>query len=246
MPRFMYIGGAQIPITPPATDPFFSNVKLLMGFEGSDGSTAFVDESASPHTLTANGNAQIDTAKFKFGGSSGLFDGTSDYITFPRTDFVLGSNQFTCECWVWFNALPTGSNAGDIFMCHNTFASRGWRFGRSDGGGEIYFVSSSNGSTDAVLTVSSGAGITTGQWYFVAVDRDASNNLRLYLNGAMLVKQTDATNFFNSGASASIGGQPDNLRSLDGWLDEVRITVGVARYASDAGFVVPTEAFPRS
>ncbi len=33
---------------------------------------------------------------------------------------------------------------------------------------------------------------------------------------------------------------------LIGWLDELRITKGVARYASDGGFTVPTAAFPRS
>jgi hypothetical protein len=33
---------------------------------------------------------------------------------------------------------------------------------------------------------------------------------------------------------------------LNGWLDEIRITKGVARYASDSGYTVPTAAFPRS
>lgn len=31
---------------------------------------------------------------------------------------------------------------------------------------------------------------------------------------------------------------------MNGWLDEVRITKGVALYASDSGFAVPTAALP--
>jgi hypothetical protein len=34
--------------------------------------------------------------------------------------------------------------------------------------------------------------------------------------------------------------------TFGGWIDELRITKGVARYASDGGFTVPTAAFPRS
>ncbi len=56
-------------------DPFSSSVVLLSGFEGTDGSTTFLDESPAGRALTANGNAQIDTAQFKFGASSLLLDG---------------------------------------------------------------------------------------------------------------------------------------------------------------------------
>jgi len=32
---------------------------------------------------------------------------------------------------------------------------------------------------------------------------------------------------------------------FDGWIDELRITKDVARYASDSGFAVPTSVYPR-
>ena len=51
-----------------------SFTKLLLHCNGTDGSTTFTDEIGK--TVTANGNAQIDTAQSKFGGASGLFDGT--------------------------------------------------------------------------------------------------------------------------------------------------------------------------
>ena len=41
-------------------------------------------------------------------------------------------------------------------------------------------------------------------------------------------------------------GTLDTFNPLTGWIDELRITKGVARYDSDSGFTVPTAAFPRS
>lgn len=44
--------------------------------DGADAATTFTDSETTPKTVTANGNAQIDTAQSKFGGASALFDGT--------------------------------------------------------------------------------------------------------------------------------------------------------------------------
>src|SRR5262249_33755527 len=68
--------------------------KVLPDCDGGYGSTTFGDSNAggSAHIWTAGGNAQIDTADFKFGGASGLFDGSGDYVTTPaHADFQLGS-----------------------------------------------------------------------------------------------------------------------------------------------------------
>ena len=50
---------------------------------------------------------------------------------------------------------------------------------------------------------------------------------------------------FNFNTPLTIGGRA-TTQYLNGWIDEVRITKGVARYASDSGYTVPTAAFPRS
>ena len=64
---------------------------------------------ATGHTVTASGNAQIDTAQFKFGASSGLFDGNGDFLTTPdHADWVLGDLPFTIEGFVRFAGLNTG------------------------------------------------------------------------------------------------------------------------------------------
>jgi hypothetical protein len=59
----------SVPVDP-NTDPNFANVSLLLYGNGINGSTSITDNSPSPKTVTAVGNAQISTAKqSKFGGA---------------------------------------------------------------------------------------------------------------------------------------------------------------------------------
>ena len=90
--------------------------KLLLHFDGTDGSTTFVDSSPSGKTVTAVGNAQIDTAQYKFGGASGLFDGNGDYLSVPDSDdWYFGTGDFTIDAWARF------ANAN---VCHCICAQR--------------------------------------------------------------------------------------------------------------------------
>src|SRR5262245_10600539 len=78
---------------------------FLCHFEGTDGSTTFVDSSTFPNVITPSGNAQIDNAQFKFGSTSGLFDGSGDYLTVTmRSDFAVGYEDLTVDFWVRFNS----------------------------------------------------------------------------------------------------------------------------------------------
>ena len=63
--------------TDPATigDVNFADVSLLLHGDGTSGSTTITDSSSNAVVVTANGNAQIDTAVKKFGTGSIEFDG---------------------------------------------------------------------------------------------------------------------------------------------------------------------------
>ena len=63
------------------SDPDFASVVLLLHCNGADESTAFIDTSNSAHTITANGNAQVDTSEKKFGSGSLLLDGSNDSLS---------------------------------------------------------------------------------------------------------------------------------------------------------------------
>lgn len=209
-------------------DPFFSSVKLLLHFGGADASTTFTDSGPSGKTVGVAGNTQIDTAQSKFGGSSGLFDGTGDWLTTPNgdADFQWGTGDFTWEAFVRFNVAPgtvglvSGGNSGNFNL-------------RVAGGSLHLYVK----STSSFL---SGAWApTTGVWYHVACSR-TSGTSRLFVDGVQLASGADATNWTMN--QQFIGNSGPNSEQLNGWLDELRITKGVGRYA--AAFSPPTAAFP--
>lgn len=226
-------------------DPNFSSVVLLSGFEGVDASTAFVDESSFTRALTAVGNAQVDTAQFKFGTSSALFDGTGDAITATAAAaLTFGAGQFTVELFVRF---ATGFSTNEAFCGQwgGTNSISCWFFFLSGGALTFRMIDSGSSVRDTAVAWTP----TVNTWYHLAADRDASNKFRVYRDGSMVASATYAQTMNASTAGGfGIGTIPGftTTAPLDGWIDELRITKGVARYASDSGFTVPIAAYPRS
>lgn len=217
-----------------------TSVKLLLGFNGSNGSTGapgMTDESPAAHgTATALTTAQISTAQFKFGASSLSVSGADNScITFPDSaDWDFGLGPFTLEGFFRFSAMPT--NALLVAQWPSGWA---WWFES----GRIYLRPGLG--TDAVLYTWAP---TLNQWYHIAIDREASLTTRQYVDGAMVAKTTGwNANLTGSSAVLMIGSlSPGGFGgfNLNGYVDELRIS-SIARYASDAGFTVPTSAFPR-
>lgn len=238
---YQFVGGA-------ASDPFFSSVVLLCGFDGVDGATSTTDE-ATAKGITFVGNAQLDTAQKKFGTASLLLDGTGDRLTLlDSPDWQLGatnSDPWTVEVWVRWNVLDA-NNRG--IMGQNAAGQIGWVFTGSTIIGELAFTLSNSGTAFDVTVTTSGAAMTTGVWYHCVADKDATGKIRVYVDGVMLGSATPANSaIFNGTSVFGIGAQGSTgTVDMNGWLDELRITKGVARYASDAGFAVPTAAYPRS
>ena len=224
-------------------DPYWSNVVLLTGFNGSNGSTAFSDESASARALTANGNAQLDTSQFKFGASSLLLDGTGDYASAADSaDWDFGAGQFTVEAFIRRSSAT--ANWGIVTQWDSTLTNAAWALYVSSN--NLYFTYYDTGP--ALHDVGPFAfSPTVGTWYHVAADRDAAGKIRTYVDGVMASSFAATSQIIKgSGSQLRLGALQGFSFDFPGWQDEVRITKGVARYASDSGFTVPTAAFPRS
>lgn len=223
-------------------DPYFKNVVLLIGANGTNGSTSFTDESNSAHTITANGNAQISTAQSKFGGSSILLDGTGDYLDCSQSDdWNMRVVNFTFEMWMRASSLPSIGHLFGQGGFGNAFR------GRVDSDGSVKFSLMGAGSTS-----NSAAGlVSTGQWYHVCFERYQTKE-RVYLDGVMVASRTGITDDSSTSYathttnSLKIGGIYDGTQPWNGYIDEVRFTYGIARYNDDAGFTPPTAAFPRT
>lgn len=205
-------------------DLHFANVVLLCRFD-----TAIVDESNSAHTLTVTGSPSISSAQSVAGGSSLQHATTNtnrtNLITTPvSTDFSF-DGDFTVELWVY----PTGQ--GSTYMsCISTAGSDAgigaFQFGRRDTGQILAYVNQSSYSPG---TSTAGA-LNLNEWTHLCLERDGST-IRIYRNGA----QTATL----SGVSATVGlsqleiGAGDvgsTNRDWRGYIDELRVTKGVARY----------------
>lgn len=234
-----------------SADPYIGNVVFLSGFEGADASTAIDDESVANHTMTAVGSAQIDTAQFKFGTSSALFNGTTSEITAPDSaDWDFGSGDFTVEGWFRFNS----NTATQVLVgqwATNGGGQRSWNlvYNGADPTDTLQGGYSTVGNPGIVAVLTSAWTPTVGVWYHIALDVNTVSTWRIYVDGVMLGKGSGLA-LFNSNTTLRLGanGAASDTLFFNGWMDEVRITKGVSRYGAvygDGGFTPPTAAFPR-
>jgi hypothetical protein len=227
----------------PAYDPYWSNTVLLLHGDGANLSGTITDSSPSAHAMTA-AVAALSTTQAKFGSASldvATSYSSANFVTASDklTDFQFGAGQFTVEAWVRFRAFEA---AQQHVICAAGWVTgnSGWKLGWN--AGQLRFTYSVDGTTFSNVTVANTPSLDT--WHHVAVDRDASNTLRLYFNGAVVASGAAAATFFPSTATFYLGNDPNHNRALSGWLDDVRITKGVARYGG--AFAVPLAAFPDS
>jgi len=213
-----------------------SYTKLLLHCNGTDGSQTFID-SALGKAVTAVGHAKISTAQSKFGGASGLFDGTGDCLTTPNhADFDFGSGDFTIDFWVMFNVVE---NTRLITKAVNTSAFA--PFGIFTDATKLYFASSANGTTWGVLiSFLFGGVLTTGVWYHIAAVR-YGNVWNLHVDGILRASTTVSQTVMTNTTVVSIGACADASASLNGWIDELRISKGIARWI--ANFAPPNYAY---
>jgi hypothetical protein len=192
-------------------------------------------------TITAYGNAQIDTAQSKFGGASALFDGNTDYITSAASsDFDFGTGDFTIEYQIRFATVDTlyvpicnrasTSIANGEWWCEVTAAEDEMYWGFKNQAGTQYYVN---------LGLA-GSAFATNTWYHIAVVK-RNDQIQLYQNGTAVGSATSVTGSFGtSGVPITIGALGNGSYSLNGHIDEIRIS-SVARYTGN--FTAPTAAF---
>lgn len=219
-------------------DPNWSNVSLLLHCDGTNGSTTFTDSSSLALTVLAT-NVTISTTHPQFGtGAGNCASSTSFLNTGATTPFQFGSGQFTVEGWIYFTSFSGTSTY--VFMGNfSAVASNlGWDFGWSNGSLDFFYstAGTDNPNIGAIYTPA------LNTWIHIAADRDASNVLRVYANGAVVASATVAASFFPSTNSWYVGNDRNANRGLPGQFDEVRVTKGIARYGG--AFTPPTAAFP--
>jgi len=219
------------------TDPNFAAVVLLCHFDGANGATTFVDSSSKNHSMSRFSPTVLTTAQQQFGTASLDVLGGLVY-TVAGADVQFGTGQFTVEAFI----RPTAAISGVVGLVtvFGGSSNLGWFFGFN--GNTLNFFYSTTGTDNPVVTGAYTPTLNT--WVHVAADRDASNVLRVYANGAVIASAAASAGFFASTQNTVIGNDWNTTRPLVGQIDEVRITKGVARYGG--AFTPPTAPFPNS
>ena len=235
---------------PPATDPLFDYVSLLLNTGATNGAqnNTFLDGSTNAFSITRNGNTtQGSFSPFSQTGWSNFFDGTGDYFTVAdNAAFNMGSSNFTLEAFVYLTATPGQvSPWGGVMSDNDGLSSVSWpQYALSvDSNGKAVFQASSVPNTTFPTAVITGATtLARNTWHHIAVTRSGVN-ATLWVNGI----SDGTTNLVPATLNSAtrpllIGwtdrGVPDSTYNFPGFISNARIVKGTAVYTSN--FTPPT------
>ena len=225
-----------------AGDADFDKVALLLHGDGANGSTIFTDSSAVPKTVAALGGAVVSTAQSKWGGAS-IFGGNTAGARVQinsHADFNMGDGDFTVECW----AYVVARNASNLeyFVARRTTTGY-WGFwlsiDQATGRPEFSVCNTVLSQFKATSTTA----FPLGQWVHLAGVRSGSQ-IALFVDGIQAASTAvSGTNYGSAEPVMLFGSSDGDARfKLNGYVDDLRITKGVARHTTN--FTPPTAAFP--
>jgi hypothetical protein len=222
----------------PEKDPDFDKVQLLLHGNGTNGSTDIIDSSSFSRSIDLLGSPVISTSQSKFSGSSIFFDGSS-YLQTPNTgDLVIESRDFTVECFVYLSSYPS-----EFAVIANSFVSNTsrWTFYFGQNQPNQSGLTLTDGLRNVTQSISSTSLSSLGwdldTFYYIAAKR-VNGIVTITRDGVELASGNIDTNLNHAG-NLFIGAYTNNF-FFNGYLDEFRITVPVARDIS----VTPISQFP--
>ena len=237
----------------------YDQTSLLLHFDGTDGTTEFVDSSRWGHSVVGSFGAKISTTQSKFGSSSLYLNGTTGcgVIVHPHDSFNLGEGDFTIECWVRVDSIGTAR----AFM--NMWVQNGAAYGpfftlQMNASNRFIFLWMPYSESSSALS-GSAVTIAANTWYHVAVTR-CHDWWTLWVNGAIDAQATLNPRNFRT----SLKFRPERWKSYGitlgdyfdgtkygtttsewiGYIDEVRIVKGKAMFT--VPFTPPTSAYSLS
>jgi len=209
---------------------------LLIYFNGENNSTVFIDEIGN--SVTPIGNTKITTSEYKYGGSSGYFDGNGDYLIIPNSVFDFKTADFTIEFWCKLitndvyqrpgimGSTPYDSGSGFFMIAKGPNTTWG-------GVGVISF----NGSAGLINgpIVESTTEVRNAGWKHIAITREDVTT-RLFVDG--ILEDTHVAAGVANYDSTDARIMASSLNAVDkGYLNDLRITHDKALYTTN--FDVP-------
>jgi len=204
--------------------------KFLLPSDTTDGSTTMVNTAGS-HTITVSGVTHEDTKK-KIGATSIFFErSNTDRLEISTAngadDMERGSADFTLDAWVYF---VSKDDTGVIIAKNSSY----WlSFGGSNLlGSANQFNFSLNGSGSWQIATSGAITVNTDQWYHVAGVVSGTKSF-VFVNGIRSLSSEASIVSTVTGSELTIGGTDDGNRCFNGYIDEPRVSAGIARWTQN-------------
>jgi hypothetical protein len=225
--RVLKGSGGTTSTIPTAPLTAVTNTQLLLST-----TNAGILDNAMMNDLETVGNAQISTSVKKYGTGSMAFDGTGDWMFAPDSpSWDFGTGDFTLEGWIY---PTTSSSVRVLWSAFSDSGDNGWSFELTSSDKLTFYA-------EGAYRVTSTGSVSANTWTHIAVSRSGSS-LKLFINGTTDGTATNSTDISGSTAKLTIAATPSGTVPFTGYIDELRITKGVARYT--ANFTAPTAAFP--
>jgi uncharacterized phage protein (TIGR02218 family) len=219
-------------------DEFWESVTLLLHFDGVTPAWQADSSDFANDITTVTNSFGVAIGFGVFTDSAGRGGtGLASSARIPNSAGFVFDGDFTVEGFA-YRAQTVGVQ-GILNFGGTTGSNRSWATYYN---GDVLFLELSTSGAAAAITMSSGA-VSEDVWHHIAFDRSGVD-VRLYVDGIMVDKDTLADPMFASTAELIFGALNGTNAGLQLYMDEWRITKGVARYADDAGFTPPVAPYP--
>lgn len=208
---------AFTPPTAPLTA--ITNTSLLLN--GTD--AGIIDKSQSIQTMTLGGDVKSSTTQSKYLTSSIYFDGTGDKIEIPDFQLLRDGRDFTIEFWIYLTDTSAERNILETF---SFAAASGWTIYHLSGGRLDFYPYHTNMTTLSATT-----------WTHIAIE-NYSGTIKCFVNGTSTYSTTHSTTTTPT-AGLRIGTRSGTSNYFNGYMEDIRITDGYARYQG-TNFTAPT------
>jgi hypothetical protein len=223
---------------PPAAPPSpVAGTTLLV-----NGTNAAIQDKTGRNVLETVGNARVVNGVKKYGTGSLAFDGTGDWLAMPTTsELQMDTGDFTWEAWVYIRSLPTPGNF-ETLWCQRAASSGfgGPAIVMDSSGNYFLFIANAASNNWQISNHDTGRDVSLNTWQHLALVRNGSS-INLYQDGVAGTSTTISQAVGTSGATSIGAGAADGSQAIDGYIDDLRITKGVARYT--ANFTPPTSTY---
>ena len=220
------------------TDTYWPYVVLLLTGQGANASTVFMN--GAPRESLVLDSAVCSTTSPKYGsGSLYLPSNGSSAVWAVGSEMNLGSGDFTIEFWM------KSSQTADMWILlygqrnPTSYAHQSWAILGASG---TLYLSLLNG-TENMFSFGAMSGICDNTWHHIAATRQGTS-VRCFVDGA-LISTTTFTGPITVPSTPTflVGGINGTYEDVYvGYIDDLRITKGHARYTS--AFTAPAAELP--